>query len=302
MLELRSNSIFEDLVSRSFRAVKSLSMSQSQDRVAEPAAADISRKDERRVNMIKRIINDQRIALHYQPICALEVDGQPRYADRLEILPDPSNEAEESDIETDILLQVADRFGLGRDIERFKFSRFLQDFLSYSGNQSALIVFISLMADALNDETFPEWLDTQFNQTGINPQQLVFEIRLDTLINNYSGASRLIETLRPLGARFAISEIGRIDDEVNELFKLVQPEVIKLDIREIDTFEDDEEDRFMAKIKEYAEAHNVMLIADHMESPAQLSRVWPHDIGYLQGDGMVPPLDGFYYDFDEPLF
>ncbi|SUO97502.1 EAL domain-containing protein [Suttonella ornithocola] len=304
MLEVRKTSTFEELLSKSYRAVRGLAVSQSKERIAEPAAANMTRKDERRVNEITHMLDQQRIRFWYQPIVMLSnPDGISRYADKLEILPNPDTvEGLEEEIEVDTLLQLADRYGLGRRIDQVKFTQFCQDILSYDGDQRGLTGFLSVSADTLEDETFPEWLESLFNQTGISPAQIVFDLKVDTANNAYSGAKRLIDKMRPLKARFAISEIGRFDEEIKEILERIQPEVLKLDMQEIDTFEDDEEDRFMSAVKEYAQAHQTILIADRMESPAQLSRVWPHDIQYLQGDGMISAMEHFDFDFNEPLF
>jgi len=133
--EITSESGYEDLVSKGFRAVRSLAMSQSSDRVAEPMSGDISRKDERRVNAIQSILDEQRIRILYQPISALEVDGVPRYADRLQVLQDESEGSNAEIMEVDKLIQVAERFGLARQFDRIKINTMLQDILSYNGDQ-----------------------------------------------------------------------------------------------------------------------------------------------------------------------
>lgn len=301
MQEVHTKSGFNELVSRSFRAATALARGQSGERVAEPAAGDMSRKDERRVLQLQRILEERRIKISYQPISALEPDGVPRYCERIGILPGDEDERMESDDVTS-LLQAADRYGIARQIDRVKINTFLQDALSFEGEQKALRGFIPLTTDALNDETFATWTLSQLKQTGIAPMQMVFEMSIDVLSNAFSGAMNFINALREHGAQFALTEVGRFDDDIRELLTRMKPEVLKLDMREIDTFEDDEEQRFMGQVKAYADENNVMLIADHMESPAQLSRVWPYDIKYLQGDGMVPPMDGFSFDFSEPLF
>lgn len=303
--EITTESSYDDLVSKGFRAVRGLAMSQSSDRVAEPMSGDISRKDERRVNEIQAILDEQRLRVQYQPISALEVDGVPRYADRLLVLPsasDAEGEGAAPVMEMDKLLQVAERFGLARQFDRYKINTLIQDILSYEGEQRALQCYIALSTDTLLDETFPEWIDGQLRATGIAPNQIVFELKLENLANGFTGAIHLINKMRPQGSRFALADVGRMDTTVREMLERVKPEVIKLDMREIDTFEDQEEEEFMREIKKYAEEHHTMLIADHMESPAQLSRVWPHDIQYIQGDGIVPAMDKFAFDFSEPLF
>ena len=302
--EITTESSYDDLASKGFRAVRALAMSQSSERVAEPMSGDISRKDERRVNEIQAILDDNRLRLQYQPISALEADGVPRYADRLSVLPPESDVEGEAPqvMEMEQIMQVAERFGFARQFDRIKITNFIQDILSYEGDQRALQCFISISADTMLDETFPEWIDSQLRATGIGPNQIVFELRLDNLANGFTGAVHLINLMRPQGSRFALAGVGRIDTTVQEMLKRVKPEIIKLDMHEIDTFEDREEEEFMREIKKYAEEHNTMLIADNMESPAQLSRVWPHDIQYIQGDGIVPPMDKFSFDFSEPLF
>lgn len=303
MQELRQDSDFDTLLSKSYRAVCALAMGQAQERIAEPASAEMSRKDERRVYQINQILDNDRISLRYQPICTLKPDAVPRYGDRLEILADPkAKEQQDQEMELDILLQIADRYQLGRRIQRVMFSHFQEDFLSYTGDQSALMIHLSIMMDALEDREFPAWIGNQLDQTGISPAQLVFELKLDAANNAFSGASRLVDEMRPRGSRIAISELGRMDEEIMELLTRIKPDVLKLNIREIDTFEDDEEERFMKAVKSYAAENGVMLIAEHMESPAQLSRIWPYDINYLQGDGMVEALENFSYDFTKPLF
>lgn len=303
--EITTESTYDDLVSKGFRAVRGLAMSQSSDRVAEPMSGDISRKDERRVNEIQAILDDNRLRLQYQPISALEADGIPRYADRLLVLPpegDLEGEAAAPVMEMDKLLQVAERFGFARQFDRYKINTFIQDILSYEGDQRALQCYISLSTDTMLDDSFPEWIDSQLRATGIAPNQITFELRLDNLANGFTGAVHIINKMRPQGSRFALAGIGRMDTTVREMLERIKPEVIKLDMREIDTFEDREEEEFMREVKKYAEEHHTMLIADNMESPAQLSRVWPHDIQYIQGDGIVPPMDKFSFDFSEPLF
>ena len=263
----------------------------------------MSRKYERRINEIQRILDEQRLRVLYQPISALEADGVPRYADRLQILQTNIEEDVNAEVmEPEQLMQVAERFSLARQFDRFKINTLLQDTLAYDGNQKALQFFITLSTDSLLDETFPDWIDSQLRATGIAPMQIVFELRLDNLANGFTGAVHLIDKMRPQGSRFALSDVGRIDDNVREMLERIKPEIVKLDMREIDTFEDREEEEFMKEIKAYAEAHHAMIIADRMESPAQLSRVWPHDIQYIQGDGIVPPMENLAFDFNEPLF
>ena len=95
-------------------------------------------------------------------------------------------------MEMDKLLQVAERFGLARQFDRYKINTLIQDILSYEGEQRALQCYIALSTDTLLDETFPEWIDGQLRATGIAPNQIVFELKLENLANGFTGAVHLI--------------------------------------------------------------------------------------------------------------
>lgn len=299
MFEIRQETPFDELCSKGFRAAKALTANQNGERVAEPMSGNMSRKDEKRVHQLKQIVAERRIKVKYQPIASLEADGIPRYAERLILIP---TEAEKDDFEVEAIMQVADRYGFSRELDQLKISTLTADFLSYTGDQKALQLFIGLSNSALSDEALPEWLEGQFRQTGVAFSQLVFGFNLDTFTSAYSGIIRLVERLRPLGVKFALTELGRYDDEVKDIMKRLKPEVLSIDMRELDTFEAEEEERFMNGLKAYASENNCLLYVDHMEGANQLSRVWPYDIQYLQGDGIVAPLDKFTYNFNEPLF
>lgn len=296
---IEHNTQDETLLSTSFRAAKNLSLAQGQGRVAAGGGGKISRNDERRLNVLQKTLDDGRILVKYQPISHLATDGVQRFAICLDMLPDPEGE---EDIELSSLLSVAERHGRAQVLDELKLNTFLRDVLSYDGDQQSITGYIGIGSQSLQDPKFPEWVLSQLNQTGLAVEQLVFEITLDSAINAFSGALKFSEIMHQKGGKTALTEVGRFDDEVTELLSRLKPDVIKLDMREIDTFEDDEEERFMSALKAYAEEHKQTIIVDHMESPAQLSRVWPYDLQLLQGDGMVPPMETFNYDFSEPLF
>ncbi|MDO4436270.1 MAG: EAL domain-containing protein [Cardiobacteriaceae bacterium] len=301
MYEIRKESTFEDLVSKGYRAVRTLVAGNGVERVAEPLSGNMSRKDEKRVHYLQTAIEEKRIKLRYQPISSLEADGIPRYADRIDI-PRKNNDPNEEEVELEVLLQIAERYDLARHLDYLKLNQLFADVLSYDGDQKALRFYLSLSSSALNDLAFPDWIASQLRNTGVAPTQLVIEFSVDAYHNCYTGAMKMVERLRPLGVRFALSDLARYDDDIEGIFKRLSPDVLKLDMREMDTFDDEEEERFMHAIKEYATKNHAQIVVNHMESPAQLSRVWRHNIQLLQGDGIVPASDKMNFNFSEPLF
>lgn len=287
------------MLSSSFRAVKGLSMSQSQDHLTTGSGNKLSRNDERKMMQLQKILEEQRMKVKYLPISHLEADGVPRFGVQLDAKPDLE---QDEDFELDSLIAVAERQNMSKVLDELKVNTFIRDVLCFGGNQRSINGYIELTSQSLQDNSFSDWLLNQFKQTGISPDQVTFEISLDTALNTFSGTLNFANKMRECGSHIALTEIGRFDDDVKELLSKIKPDVLKLDMREIDTFEDEEEERFMGAVKEYADEHGQTIIVDYMDSPAQLSRVWPYDLQLLQGSGMVSAVDNFEYDFSEPLF
>lgn len=296
MYEILGKTPVDEAITRSFRSARALINNQLGERVAEPMSGSVSRKDERRLNELNEIIEAERLKLLYQPITSLEADGQPRYRERLQFF----SEANEL-LEAGPLIQIAERYQVMRQIDRWKIGRILQDMLT--GHQSENThMYISISSDAVSDAEFAPWVMEQIRQTGIKGQNFIFEFSFDVMNNTFSDAQNFMKELAKINARFALSRITRIDEAVEKILNYFKPDVIKLDMREIDTYEDEEEIKIMTALKKYSDDNNIFLIAEYMESPAQLSRIWPYDIKYIQGDGMIPPLEKMIYNFNESLF
>lgn len=105
--------------------------------------------------------------------------------------------------------------------------------------------------------------------------------------------------VRKIGAKIAVTQVGILNDESRRILNDVKPEVIKLDMREINTLEDNEEEAIMGEIRETAEAIKATVIAEYLESPAQIAKIWPYNITFIQGDGMTPILDEMDFNFDD---
>lgn len=288
-----------EMLSASFRAVKALSMSQSQEHLTTGSSNKLSRNDERKILQLEKILDEQRMKVKYLPINHLEADGVPRFGVQLNAEPDPE---QGEDFELDSLIAVAERQNMSKVLDELKVNTFIRDVLCFGGDQRRINGYIGLTAQSLHDSSFSDWVVNQFKQTGVAPDQVTFEVALDTALNTFSGTMNFANKMRESGSHLAITEIGRFDDDVQALLTKIKPDVLKLDMREIDTFEDEEEERFMGAVKQYADEHGQTIIVDYMDSPAQLSRVWPYDLQLLQGEGMISAVDNFEYDFSEPLF
>ncbi len=283
------------LTSILFRSARGIALSEGSTRVCLPTSTEVSKNDERRLELIQSILKEETMQLLFQPIVSFAPDGKRRYRERLSLFHES-----EPDLEMDVVIGTAERYDMMHHIDKWKINQLLDLLLGIpQQTRENLLVFILLSADALKNNKFLEWLIEQMEHTGLGGEHFVFEMTTDNVIGAYSGALRLSKAVRDCGAQIAVSKIGTLSAENERILNDIQPDIIKLDIREIDTLDDREEEETMTDICAKAKDINAVIIAEYIESPAQLARVWPYGVVLVQGDSITPKSENFDFDFSE---
>lgn len=281
--------------SQLFRSARNAAQSEGSSRVSQPTATEVAEKDSRRIELIQDILTEERLSLSFQPIASFEPDGTARYRERLNLF-----DEEQQKLELDILVNAAERYQLMHRIDKWKLNFLFDHLLGMDINARAhLQVFIAISSDAMRNAGFITWLGEQMQHTGLGGRHFVFELSTDNVMNAYTGAQQLVKVAREHGGKVAVTKIGSLSADNARIIDDIRPDIIKLDLREISTLDDNEEAEIMGDITEKAGAIDAMLIAEYLESPAQLSSIWPYDIKFIQGNGMTPILDDMDFNFDE---
>ncbi len=106
-------------------------------------------------------------------------------------------------------IPAAERYGIMPAIDRWVVSKTLATLSAHpDGTQGIDTCAINLSATSLNDDTLLEFLQGQLRKYDISPHILCFEITETGAIANLATATRLIESLRQLGCRFALDDFG----------------------------------------------------------------------------------------------
>lgn len=285
----------ETLISQTFRSARNAALTNATSHINRVVSVEVSKKDNKRVSLINTFIKESLFTQHYQPIAGFTPDGINRYQVLLGL---PNNEKQH--IELNVLVNTAERYKIMRQIDQWQLQHLFNQLLSTdTEKREKLRLYVPISADSLKSTHFTSWLMEQLSHTGLPAQQFVFELTVDNIHNAYSGALTFSKTVKAAGGRVAIVGLSNLSEMAERVIADISPDALKIDIREIDTLDDNETDELMNKITQRAEQLNAFVVADHMESPAQLSKVWPYDIKFIQGDGMTPTLTQFDFNFDD---
>jgi len=188
-------------------------------------------------------------------------------------------------------LPAAERYNLIATLDRwvinYSFSMLMQYplFLSSIGHFS-----INLSGQSLTEDGFLDFIISMFDETGMQPEKICFEITETAAIANLSMASNFINTLRDIGCRFALDDFGSGLSSFGYL-KNLPVDYLKIDgmfVRDIVT---DPIDRAMVKsINEIGQVMGMETIAEFVESDEITEMLRDIGVDYVQGYAFGAPI------------
>jgi diguanylate cyclase (GGDEF)-like protein/PAS domain S-box-containing protein len=153
------------------------------------------------VERIREALEDERFALHAQPILDLHTNRIAQYELLVRMLDDHGDL-----IPPGTFLQVAERFDLVQDIDRWVARRALDLIAAHA--RDGLRLTVNLSGRTLTDDRLLADLEEGIVRTGADPGCLTFEVTETAAVANIHLAREFAERLRAIGCRFALDDFG----------------------------------------------------------------------------------------------
>ena len=165
-----------------------------------------------------------------------------------------------------------------------------------SAQAAGLLMHVNLAPAELRDPELVPRVAAGIDDAALDPSQLVLEVTESALLEDARLAVAQLERLRALGVRIAIDDFGSGYSSLETLQRL-PIDMLKMAPSFV---EDDDGLAFQTTILQLARALGVQVVAEGIESEAQLERL--RDLGCDMGQGfhLSPPLSGVAL-LDEPL-
>jgi diguanylate cyclase (GGDEF)-like protein/PAS domain S-box-containing protein len=237
---------------------------------------------------LPKALENSEFELYYQPMVEVKKGraGKPVHYEILLRMDDGSGNL----IPPSVFLPAAERYSLGRNIDRWVIEntfRILKDQPQHLAELE--LCSINLSGLSLNDEKLLEFTTGQFEETGIPPEKICFEVTETVAIANLSSASLVINAMKKMGCSFALDDFGSGLSSFAYL-KTLPVDFLKIDGLFVRDILEDSID--MAMVKSINEIGHVMgkrTIAEYVENDTILERLREIGVDYAQGYGIAPP-------------
>jgi diguanylate cyclase (GGDEF)-like protein/PAS domain S-box-containing protein len=187
-------------------------------------------------------------------------------------------------------IEVAERTGLIHSIDRMVMSEAIRHQAQAMARGLRITLTVNLSAHAFNNPDLLNRLKQLLQETGLDPQQLIFEMTETAALADLVAARHLMEAINDIGCQFALDDFGTGFSSFYYL-KTLPFEFVKIDGSFINRLADRKDDQVLVKaMGEIARAFGKKTIAEQVEDPEALALLSIYGIDYAQGYHIGRPV------------
>ncbi|CAI6085993.1 EAL domain-containing protein [Cohnella sp. JJ-181] len=231
--------------------------------------------DALRLGELERLLENQALRSVYQPIMDIRAQRPLGY------------EALSRPLDTELfdgplaLFEFAERAGKDYSLDRLARERAISGSAGIGKGQK---LFLNLSPRIIDAPQFAPWQTLALLESyGLTPDQVVFEITERSSIRDFASVQRVLAHYRNQGYRIAIDDVGAGYSSLLSIVEL-KPDYIKVDRSIVsglhaDTFKE----HMLGTLVEAADRMGIGLIAEGVETRAELDKLMTMGVHYAQG-------------------
>ncbi len=188
-------------------------------------------------------------------------------------------------------IQAAERYDLMRELDRWVIETALKTVAGLRHTINEDTVFsINLSGQSAADPTLLPFLTEKFEEHGVDPANIWFELTETAAISHFSVAVELIEGIRCLGAKVALDDFGSGLSSFGYL-KNLPVNVVKIDGQFVKNIDKDPVDQEMVRaIHHIGKSMDIQTVAEFVESDDAIQVLRDIGVDYAQGYFIAKPL------------
>lgn len=223
---------------------------------------------------IQEALETSRFIVLYQPIVDLDT-GRIAHSEALIRFQDEDGHLHSPAA----FLPSAERYGLMSQIDRYVVSRVFSDMAA----NPTLKTSINLSGCSVTEPSMVSYIEQCFDESGIEPSRIVFEITETVFMTNLVQAREMVERMQDLGCAFGLDDFGSGFSSLNYLRNL-PVNVVKIDGSFVREIEADAVSRALLKsINEIAHLLGKATVAEWVESAETCRILRSIGVDYAQG-------------------
>ncbi|HFQ14120.1 MAG TPA: EAL domain-containing protein [Gammaproteobacteria bacterium] len=233
---------------------------------------------------IRQALEKDDFILHYQPVVDLRSGQVAHYEVLLRMRGDNGKLIYPADF-----LEIAERFGLISDIDKWVLTRTIQVQGESQRRQAPITLAVNLSGRHFGSNEFVHLVRDSLARHNADPHRLIFEVTETAAVENFTQARNFIESLRNLGCRFALDDFGMGYSSFQYL-KNLPVDMVKIDGNFVRNLHTNHDDQVIVKaMSELARGMHICTVAEFVENEEICVLLKEFGIDYGQGFHIAHP-------------
>ncbi|MBS1218495.1 MAG: signal transduction protein [Proteobacteria bacterium] len=188
-------------------------------------------------------------------------------------------------------MPAAERFGLIHSVDRWVVNKAITHLAELRSTGHRVSFAINLSGRAFEDAELLPLIRALLKDTGLEPDQLTFEITETAAIANLAAATKFISALKDIGCHFALDDFGSGFCSFTYL-KHLPVDKLKIDGSFVQNLATSPVDQAMVQsMNQVAHALGKVTIAEYVESAQSLEMLREYGVDFAQGNFLGTPQD-----------
>ncbi|MBE9550386.1 MAG: EAL domain-containing protein [Proteobacteria bacterium] len=188
------------------------------------------------------------------------------------------------EIDPTVYMPKAENHQLATEIDRVILPQILSMIAHPESATEVSTYFHTLSHSSVEDATFPDWLQRQFESTGADSSRLVLQVSGSDIARNLKPVQQLLNSLEGLDCPFSIANFNG-EKSLMAALQHLPISFLKLDAEITQQLSSNPKIRDQIQvIVSHAKANNTQVIAGEVRSAMELSTIWSTGIELVQGD------------------
>jgi len=248
------------------------------------------------VSGIMKGFTEDRFCLYVQPIVPINADDDFSHYEVLIRYRSPDGTI----ISPGDFLPPAERYNLIEKIDSWVVRKMIDWLQTYQQEMSNKMFSVNLSGRSIGSETFHRFLQESLSESGLNLENLGFEITETAAVDNIEKSVEFINSIKRLGAKISLDDFGTGLSSFSYL-KQFPVDYLKIDGEFIrDIIDDDKSFVFVRSMTELGHCLDMKVIAEFVESDTMFDRLRDANVDYIQGYTVGRPvsIDTLVTDLD----
>ncbi len=283
-----------DVIARAELASQMARSSGGNQVLASSAMADqmaVLDNKENNAELVTKTLEENRIRIYYQPITSLKSQHGSHFEVLIRVMDESGNLILPGEF-----FSMAEKTGHAVDIDLHVMEGIMR--MMAENRSMDMTLFIKLTRQSVADHDVPVWILDKLNEYRINPEQLVFEVAENILQSDLKNLSMLSKALQAIGCKVAIEHYSMSTPP--QLLQQVRADYLKIDSSLVGSV--GSKGGNLSRVREIvdlARKHDLITIAENVESPACLAILWELGVSLAQGYFIQAPTGDLHYDFQD---